>query len=175
MRTQRLLFVLAATSLAVWACSSPAPGPSGPATSTSTNDAKSGSGSGTGSAGPSAASAPSASGSAAPAASSAAAGGAADACGEACDQKHPHGAQTMDQLFTSCVCAASACASACATSDCANPPKSGADGDACDTCESTGAGASCFDKQDSACQADPDCVALMACYDACAPDAGAGE
>jgi hypothetical protein len=94
---------------------------------------------------------------------------------DACDQKHAHGSQTMDaadQAFTACLCTASVCASACGASDCANPPKSPADGDVCDTCESGASASACSDKQDSACKADPDCVALVSCYEACVGDAG---
>jgi hypothetical protein len=50
--------------------------------------------------------------------------------------------------------------------------KDGSDAsDACLKCTDGNAATACWQGEKTACEANADCVALMQCYDACAPDA----
>jgi hypothetical protein len=88
-------------------------------------------------------------------------------CINCCSCFHAHGVATYNAAEAACVCQASACQTACASSLCASPPANPAHGDACDTCVAgalgADAGGGCSAAITAACDADSDCVALSRC------------
>ena len=178
-------FVLGfAASLFVWACASQDPVP------TSGSDALTGNGKSSSKDDPSTASKSSSASDAGAASRGASDAGAAsrpgsgpatsdpgridDPCYDACDQKHAAGAKMLAQLAQqtdNCMCGSGACGSQCAKSfmcsedDNAPDPSSG-----CEQCMDT-----CFNQEDSACNANADCAAVQKCYDACDAQGGSAK
>ena len=179
MRKIHLVCFSLLSAVAVWACSSGDDGSSaqGGSAISAPEGGKSPASAASSSSSAGAPTAPPPAGSAASTGSSAA----ADACTAACDQQHPAGIKAEkadDDAFQKCLCGASTCGSACgSTKVCTESGAEPVDGDACFTCLASPAASVCEQQGDAACQAEPDCAALQACYDACFPKSydGAGS
>jgi hypothetical protein len=91
-------------------------------------------------------------------------------CFDCCIDKHQAGNKTFDDAFVACACGAQgACSTECADSACATPSKLAAPQSPCDLClaaafADTG---ECGPKQKTACDKDPDCIALYTCTGKC--------
>jgi hypothetical protein len=95
-------------------------------------------------------------------------GGACLAC---CKQVHAEGNATASAATYGCLCDGSVCASACSSSYCVTGVLPDA-ATACGQCEvaarsEDGDGGACYHAILTACQADPDCVALVNCDHGC--------
>ncbi|MBX3262238.1 MAG: hypothetical protein KIS78_05400 [Labilithrix sp.] len=160
--------VTVVASLAVLACSSPAPVTSGDDSggertkSADTNGGDDGSSSGGSSSGgdTSAPAADAAPNDPAPGGTCSAAQG-VEACYACCDAKNPDGMAVYEDAWLACACAPGVCATACAQSACAATPSEPADGDACDTCLAQAD--QCDDQAEAACEASPACLAGFQC------------
>ena len=99
-----------------------------------------------------------------------------DDCYTCCANNHPSGADTWDNAFFDCICAApngtqGLCQTQCANTDCSSSADAGYPdaGDPCDICETdvTGADGGCTPSITSACTASADCVAFANCANNC--------
>ena len=97
----------------------------------------------------------------------------AAACGTCCEGRHPAGKQVREDASEACMCgAAGKCQTECAQTDCnADGGAESVTGDACDLCEKKndpdeGTGP-CTAPIETACNGNPDCVALTKCEDEC--------
>jgi hypothetical protein len=92
-------------------------------------------------------------------------------CADCCLTNHKMGAKTFFGARDNCICAADGgmgvCQSQCAATLCAAMPKSSMMGDPCYNCVDQALGGmdaanpACVMAVDTACQADPDCLALF--------------
>ncbi len=88
-----------------------------------------------------------------------------DSCADCCTDNHSEGYATYFASAVACVCAADVCGAACSSTLCRkNPANPNAD---CNDCLTDKYADSCDVVVSTACQASPDCVALMNCEQKC--------
>ncbi len=91
-----------------------------------------------------------------------------DACITCCETAHPQGANTYIGALVSCLCEPANCSTACSATLCASTPAN--PDSTCSACLNTKSSGCGTDVQ-TACSADPDCVAFAGCLQTAACDA----